>query len=173
MKIYGSPRTRSTRVLWVLEEAGAPYEFVSVNLMKGEGREASYLDLNPLGKVPTLVDGDRLIVKPYGGHRIRTGDIVVFQHPSDKYLMVHRVVSAGRDMIRTRGDNNMVLDRFVLSPEEITGRVVSAYRGKKEIPVFGGISGRFQAAMRHSIKHLDLKVSWLLHPLYRRARPAP
>ncbi len=62
-KLYGYPRSRSTRVLWTLEEAGAPYEYVLVNLQKGEQRQPKYLSLNPVGKVPTLVDGDFVLTE--------------------------------------------------------------------------------------------------------------
>lgn len=35
MKLYWAPRTRSLRALWVLEEAGVPYERVKLDLMPG------------------------------------------------------------------------------------------------------------------------------------------
>ena len=57
-KLYGWPNTRSLRAVWALEEAGAEYEYVAVNLTRGEGRRPSYLSVNPGGKVPTLIDGD-------------------------------------------------------------------------------------------------------------------
>ncbi len=115
---------------------------------------------------PTLIDGDRLSIRPYGGQPVRAGDIIVFQHPTDKYLVVHRVFSTKQSIIRTRGDNNYIQDKYALKPEDITGRVVSAHRGKKRIQVTGGMSGRLQAAKCHLIKHLDRKVSRLLHPAY-------
>lgn len=39
----------------------APVEFVYLDLAKGEHRTPAYLALNPNGKVPTLVDGERAI----------------------------------------------------------------------------------------------------------------
>ena len=63
MKVYGWPNTRSLRAVWALEEAGAAYEYVPVNLMRGEGRRPAYLGLNPGGKVPTLVDGDLVLTE--------------------------------------------------------------------------------------------------------------
>lgn len=59
MKLYWSPQTRSTRALWMLEEAGVDYERELVNL-QGPDREntAEFLDASPMGKVPALVDGD-------------------------------------------------------------------------------------------------------------------
>lgn len=58
LTLYGTPKTRSTRVLWALEEAGVDYEFIHVDLTAGEGRASWFLQLNPCGKVPTLVDGE-------------------------------------------------------------------------------------------------------------------
>lgn len=63
LKIYGFPNTRATRVLWTLEEAGAEYEYVKVDLLKGEGRQPPYLELNPGGKVPTLVEEDFVLTE--------------------------------------------------------------------------------------------------------------
>jgi glutathione S-transferase len=57
MKLYGFPPTRSIRVLWTLRELDVDFEFVNVNLMKGDHRRPEFLALNPAGKVPVLVDG--------------------------------------------------------------------------------------------------------------------
>ena len=58
IKIYGFPNTRSTRATWALEEAGAEYEFIPVNLSKGDQNQPEFLGINPGGKVPALVDND-------------------------------------------------------------------------------------------------------------------
>jgi len=63
IKIYGYPRSRTTRVLWAAEEAGIPYEFVFVDLTRGEARREPYLSINPGGKVPALVDGDLMLTE--------------------------------------------------------------------------------------------------------------
>ncbi|HAO33415.1 MAG TPA: glutathione S-transferase family protein [Candidatus Competibacter sp.] len=56
LTVYGCPNTRSTRVVWALEEAGADYEYVRIDLRAGAGWKPEYLALNSGGKVPTLVD---------------------------------------------------------------------------------------------------------------------
>ena len=56
IKLYGYPRTRSLRALWALEEAGADYQYIHVDLHAGEARRPPFIDLNPGGKVPLLVD---------------------------------------------------------------------------------------------------------------------
>lgn len=61
MKLYGFAGTRSQRALWGLKEVDADFEFISVNLLEGEHKRPDYLRLNPAGKVPVLVDGDRVI----------------------------------------------------------------------------------------------------------------
>ena len=61
MKLYGFAGTRSQRALWGLKELDADFEFVSVNLLAGEHKRPEFLRVNPAGKVPVLVDGDRVI----------------------------------------------------------------------------------------------------------------
>ena len=57
--LYTYPLSGNGRkVHWCLEEVGARYELMRVDLMKGEQKSSHYLTLNPNGKVPTLVDGD-------------------------------------------------------------------------------------------------------------------
>src|SRR5262245_66533226 len=61
MKRYGSSNNKSfntLKVRFALAEIGAPYDFVPVDLAKGESRTAEFLRINPHGKVPVLVDGD-------------------------------------------------------------------------------------------------------------------
>jgi glutathione S-transferase len=48
----------STKVRLLLDLAGIPYEWVRVDLMKGEHKGEAFLALNPFGQVPVLEDGD-------------------------------------------------------------------------------------------------------------------
>ncbi len=54
---YGAPNSSAGRTHLVLEEAGVPYEHHYVNLRDAAAR-AEYVKVNPLGKVPFLVDGE-------------------------------------------------------------------------------------------------------------------
>ena len=59
MKLYWSPQTRSTRALWILEEAGVDYERELVDIQNPKRENtAEFLEASPMGKVPALVDGD-------------------------------------------------------------------------------------------------------------------
>ena len=58
LQLYGNPRSRAMRCLWMLEETGQPYELVDKGLSADELHNADYLKLNPNARIPTLVDGD-------------------------------------------------------------------------------------------------------------------
>jgi glutathione S-transferase len=49
------------KVVWLLEELGAPYKREDYGRQFNNTQDAAYLALNPNGKVPTLVDGDLAI----------------------------------------------------------------------------------------------------------------
>ena len=55
---FGRLSGNSTRSAFALCEAGVPYTPHPVGTPNGENRQAPYLALNPMGKVPALVDGD-------------------------------------------------------------------------------------------------------------------
>jgi glutathione S-transferase len=63
MRLYEFGPTRSIRVRWTLQEMGVPFEPVVVNLRQGEHRRPEFLALNPAGRVPVLVDGDRVLTE--------------------------------------------------------------------------------------------------------------
>lgn len=58
--IYGVPRSRTMRPLWMLEELGVPYENVNTNFT-GENKTPEFLKLNPNGHIPVLKDGDTVL----------------------------------------------------------------------------------------------------------------
>lgn len=58
LKLYGSARSRASIVQWYLEELGVSYEFIQLDFQAGEQRQPAYLAINPIGKVPAIVDGD-------------------------------------------------------------------------------------------------------------------
>ncbi|WYX53323.1 glutathione S-transferase N-terminal domain-containing protein [Achromobacter xylosoxidans] len=58
LTLYHAPRSRSFRILWLLEELGVPYdtEMVSIRRRDGSGHiPPDYIDIHPHGKVPALV----------------------------------------------------------------------------------------------------------------------
>jgi len=57
MKLYGDPGSGSTRrVLAALYHIGVEFDFQLIDLFKGDNRTEEFLDLNPNGAIPVLVD---------------------------------------------------------------------------------------------------------------------
>ena len=63
LTLHHSPNTRSTGALILLEELGAPYQLHLLNMKAGEQRQAAYLAINPMGKVPAVTHGDALVTE--------------------------------------------------------------------------------------------------------------
>lgn len=77
LTIYGIPRTRTSRTLWMAHELGVPYTLERRAPAAGETRAEEFRRINPNGMVPTI-DDDGVIVweslainlylaKKYGG----------------------------------------------------------------------------------------------------------
>jgi glutathione S-transferase len=59
LKIYGPGRSRASRVLWMLEECGVPYENEDLTRYATMDEKAAAMrQVYPLGKIPVLDDGD-------------------------------------------------------------------------------------------------------------------
>jgi glutathione S-transferase len=60
---YTNPMSRGRMAHWMLEEVGAPYRIELVNLEKGEQKKPTYLAINPMGKLPTIVHRGTVITE--------------------------------------------------------------------------------------------------------------
>lgn len=56
LKIYGHPQTSAGRVYWLLEELGLEYETQPFEFKNGDNKKPEFLELNPNGKVPVIID---------------------------------------------------------------------------------------------------------------------
>lgn len=83
--LFHSPQTRSSGALTLLEELGAPYELRVLNMKGGEQRQPAYLAVNPLGKVPAILDGDALV----------TEQVAIFIHLADRFPAAGLAPTAG------------------------------------------------------------------------------
>ena len=63
LTLYHASPSRSSIVLWMLEELGEPYDLHVMSFKTGEHRSADYLKINPMGKVPALKHGDTVITE--------------------------------------------------------------------------------------------------------------
>jgi len=65
MKLYYSPGACSIGIHVLLEEIGKPYEAVKLDFSKGEQQKPPFSEINPKGKVPTLVRDDGEVITEY------------------------------------------------------------------------------------------------------------
>jgi glutathione S-transferase len=65
MKLYHCKNARSLRALWALEELGLDYELVNMPFPP-RARFPGYLNINPLGTVPTLTHGPLTMTESSG-----------------------------------------------------------------------------------------------------------
>lgn len=63
LTLYHAAPSRSSVVRWMLEELGEPYKLEVLNLKASDQRKPDYLAINPMGKVPTLKDGDTVVTE--------------------------------------------------------------------------------------------------------------
>lgn len=61
--LYHHPFTRAANVVWMLEEVGVDYELRHLDVMAGAHKAPEILALNPMGKLPILVDGDAVVTE--------------------------------------------------------------------------------------------------------------
>ena len=54
---------RGFRVVWLLEEMGLHYWLRPVDLLAGAENDAAFLEVNPAGFIPAIVDGDVTMVE--------------------------------------------------------------------------------------------------------------
>ena len=58
LTLYGGARTRASMPRWYMEERGIPYQWQQLDMEAGEHRQPPFLEINPFGKLPALVDED-------------------------------------------------------------------------------------------------------------------
>ncbi|MBI1181947.1 MAG: glutathione S-transferase family protein [Alphaproteobacteria bacterium] len=63
MKLYWAPKSRAFRAAWMLEESGAPYERVLVDIRAGQQSTPEFARINPMQKVPALTDGEATVAE--------------------------------------------------------------------------------------------------------------
>ncbi len=71
---YYAPQTRARSVMVLLDELNAPHDLHILNMKAGEQRQPEFLDINPLGKVPTIRHGEAVVTEQVAIH-IYLGDL--------------------------------------------------------------------------------------------------
>lgn len=78
--LYHHPHSRAAGILWMLEEIGVDYELRWVDMQKGDHKSPEVVALNPMGKLPVLVDGEAVVTEVaaiglYLGDRYSLGNL--------------------------------------------------------------------------------------------------
>jgi glutathione S-transferase len=60
--LFHAPRTRSQKVMWMLEEMGQPYDLRPVAFLERDADE-EFASLNPAGFLPVMKDGDTVLLE--------------------------------------------------------------------------------------------------------------
>ncbi len=63
MKHYFNPMSRAVTTDWMLTELNAEHEQIVIDFETGESQTAGYKAINPMGKVPALVDGEIVVTE--------------------------------------------------------------------------------------------------------------
>ena len=61
--LYYHPYSRASSVVWMLEEVGVDYELRFVDFLAGAHKAPDFLQMNPMGKLPTLEDGNLVVTE--------------------------------------------------------------------------------------------------------------
>ena len=91
--LYTAPTPNGWKASITLEELEIPYKVHSVNLGKGEQRQPAFLEINPNGRIPAIVDRDE-------------DDLAVFESGA---LMIYLAEKAGRLLPMDRRGRTLVI----------------------------------------------------------------
>ena len=91
--LYTSPTPNGFKVSVTLEELNLPYEVKPINIAAGEQKTPEYLQLNPNGRIPTIVDRD-------------AADFVVFESGA---IMIYLAEKTGQLMPRDAKGRSQVI----------------------------------------------------------------
>ncbi len=86
MKLYEFGPSRAIRVRWTLQELDVAFDAVTVDLRAGEHRKPEFLKINPAGRLPVLIDGDKVL----------TESVAIVLYLAEKYPG-KRLIPAGLD----------------------------------------------------------------------------
>jgi len=147
--LYTSPTPNGWKASVTLEELTLPYQVHSVDLMKGEQKTQAYLQLNPNGRIPTIVDRDN-------------GDFAVFESGA---IMVYLAEKTGQLMPADAKGRSLVMQWLMfqmggIGPMMGQANVFFRYFPEKIQPVID----RYQNESRRLFEVLDRRLGeseWL------------
>ncbi len=61
--LYTAPTPNGWKISIALEEMALPYKVIPVDLIAGEQKKPDFLQINPNGRIPAIVDNDEKMKK--------------------------------------------------------------------------------------------------------------
>ncbi|MBI1364897.1 MAG: glutathione S-transferase [Alphaproteobacteria bacterium] len=167
MKLYHCPNARSMRALWALEEMGLDYELVTLRFPPRVFHK-DYKAVNPLGTVPTLIDGEAVLTESAGichylGEKYGPTPLAVTRKEQDFGVYINWLHRSDATLTFPQ---TLVLRYSMLEPEERRQpQVVDDYKAwflGRWRSVEAGLEGRsFLCAGRFTMA--DIAVGYALH----------
>lgn len=141
--LYTAPTPNGWKASVMLEETGLPYEVHAIDLGKGEQKAADYLQLNPNGRIPTIVDRDE-------------GDFAVFESGA---ILLYLAEKSGQFMPADRKGRSLVTQWLMfqmggIGPMMGQANVFYRYWPEKLQPVID----RYQNESRRLFEVLDTRL---------------
>lgn len=75
---------------------------------------------------PSITQDDIIIIKPIDPETLKIGDIIAYRYNigEDNFASIHRVIDIRDGIIKTKGDNLSVPDRYGVMSENIVGIMI-------------------------------------------------
>jgi glutathione S-transferase len=117
MQLYYNPQSRATIAKWMLDECSADYEIVPVDLEKREQKSPEFLQINPSGKLPALVDGETKLFENaaiclYLADKFSEANLAPSLHAPERGRYLSLVVYSTSQLEPAMGDALMEVETF-------------------------------------------------------------
>lgn len=157
MKIFYAPHTRAVRIVWLCNELGLSYELERFKLGDPAMRAPGYLAVHPMGRVPTLRDGDvtifesgaivQYLLAKYGDGRLAPAPdspdypaYLQWLHYAEGMIMPHvNIIVVETVLLPPERRNQTNVDRSTRQLTRMLGAVEGALEGRDYLAgEFGG-----------------------------------
>ncbi|MGJ4941845.1 glutathione S-transferase family protein [Bradyrhizobium sp. HKCCYLS1011] len=142
MKIYGDRISGNClKVKWVCDQLALPYDWVDVDVVKGETRTADFLALNPWGQVPTVVFDD-------GRTLAQSNAIIRYLARDSRFIPANAFAAA-------QMDSWLFWEQYSHEPYIAVARFQVAYLGKSVDALDPNLVTRGYRALDHMERQLE------------------